>query len=1114
MRPNTVVCAAAGLLVSALCALAGAASPRGDAAGNSPPDMPLITEPAQDGMITNPEDTHMETGPFSDPDPGDTHLCSDWEIWTITPSQRVWAAPCVTGPEKLHCHLGDGVFEGSHAGRTSLLQATNYRLRARHRDSSGVALTEWSPYAQRLFTTGQLSTVFPLEMDDILDSPVPTWLDTTGAPAVLPPGGIPPALFAESAAGELMLSITGSVGGNVLVNPPPIAEHVPLRIRVSAGGQALLLPETDLAFTDHTGVDRVLFLPAITLPAAQTAHYWVSANGSTYVGSAAQTVPDFSTLARGAGVPWAAESGFKVEAFASGFQLPVNIAFVPNPGVQPTSPLFYVTELYGAIRVVRRNGTVGLYAGNLLNFNPTGNFPGSGEQGVTGIVVEPATGDLFVALLYDSQPPSELHYPEVVRFHSNDGGQTAAIQTAILNMVGETQGQSHQISNLTIGPDGKLYVHMGDGFVSTTALNLESYRGKILRANLDGTAPADNPLYNGAPITSRDYVFAYGVRNPFGGAWRASDGKHYEIENGPSIDRFAKVSAGQNFTWNGNQSTMLSGALYTWDPSVGPVNIVFVQPSTFGGSQFPAGKQGHAFVSESGSTWGTGPQPNGKRITEWVLDAAGNLASGPTPLISYNGSGKATCVGLAAGPDGLYFTDLYKDEAYQSPIDPGANVLRVRFVGAAAFAADVTNGAAPLTVHFSDLSTVPSPTAWLWTFGDGASSTAQDPVHVYTQDGVYNVRLSVTGPAGVAVHQKNGYIQVGQVPRIALIGGALPPGAGDQAVADHLAAHGLIVDTFDDEPANRPTAQQLAADYALVLVSSTVTAGNIAGEFRTADVPLVFWEQGLLRLNREALADDGIAVGNVTGINVLSAAHPVTAGLPPGTNGAFSPGATMSVGRGTVAPGAALLATRSGAATDYAILAAEEGAVLLGGYVPPARRVFVYLENTGFLSATPQTEQVLEQAVCWAGNLHATITAPPSPVTVMEGQPAVLTVGAGGAPPLVYQWRRNAVNLSNGGRISGATSATLTIDPALPSDSGQYDVLVSNGCGGSFTAPVALTVLCYADCTGEGQLTVADFGCFQTKFVSGDPYADCNAVGGLTVADFACFQTRFVQGCP
>jgi hypothetical protein len=55
---------------------------------------------------------------------------------------------------------------------------------------------------------------------------------------------------------------------------------------------------------------------------------------------------------------------------------------------------------------------------------------------------------------------------------------------------------------------------------------------------------------------------------------------------------------------------------------------------------------------------------------------------------------------------------------------------------------------------------------------------------------------------------------------------------------------------------------------------------------------------------------------------------------------------------------------------------------------------------------------------------------------------------------------------------------------------------------------------CYPDCTADETLTIADFGCFQTKFVAADPYADCNTDGAHTIADFGCFQTEFVTGCP
>ena len=383
-------------------------------------------------------------------------------------------------------------------------------------------------------------------------------------------------------------------------------------------------------------------------------------------------------------IPWAVrQSGYTVDVVATGFQLPMNIAMVPNPGSNPGDPFMYVNELYGKIKVITRSGAVSDYATGLLNFNPTGNFPGSGEQGVAGLALDPATGDLFASMVYEdtaSTADPKPHYSKVVRFHSTNGGMTAATQTVVKDFFGEPTEHSHQISNVTIGPDGKLYVHNGDGFDFTTALNLNSYRGKILRMNLDGTAPPDNPLYKASDgINARDYVFAYGVRNPFGGAWRAADGSHYEVENGQNIDRFAKVASGRNFGWDGDDATMRNFALWNWEPANAPVNIAFVQPETFFGSGFPVGKMTHAYVTESGPTYATGPQTRGKRIVDFNPLSGDFTGTSPLNLIEYTGNGKATANGLAAGPDGLYFTDLYKDQNPVSPIDPGANVLRIRY---------------------------------------------------------------------------------------------------------------------------------------------------------------------------------------------------------------------------------------------------------------------------------------------------------------------------------------------------------------------------------------------------------------------------------------------------
>ena len=70
------------------------------------------------------------------------------------------------------------------------------------------------------------------------------------------------------------------------------------------------------------------------------------------------------------------------------------------------------------------------------------------------------------------------------------------------------------------------------------------------------------------------------------------------------------------------------------------------------------------------------------------------------------------------------------------------------------------------------------------------------------------------------------------------------------------------------------------------------------------------------------------------------------------------------------------------------------------------------------------------------------------------------------------------------------------------------------GGGGFDDAWLARYDICYPDCNADGVLTVPDFGCFQTRFITADLYADCNADGALTVSDFGCFQTKFVTGCP
>jgi hypothetical protein len=168
-----------------------------------------------------------------------------------------------------------------------------------------------------------------------------------------------------------------------------------------------------------------------------------------------------------------------------------------------------------------------------------------------------------------------------------------------------------------------------------------------------------------------------------------------------------------------------------------------VQRSTFDGSGFPERKMGAAYVTESGPTWATAVPDAGKSIGEVVL-ASGAVVRKPAKFVRYDGSGKASVAAIAAGPDGLYFSDLYKDAHYQTPVDRGANVFRVRWIGYAEFEArPVTPDG--LTVAFLDRSEAPSAVSSVWDFGDGTFAGEPNPRHTYVQPGTYIVRLTVNG---------------------------------------------------------------------------------------------------------------------------------------------------------------------------------------------------------------------------------------------------------------------------------------------------------------------------------------------------------------------------------
>ena len=109
---------------------------------------------------------------------------------------------------------------------------------------------------------------------------------------------------------------------------------------------------------------------------------------------------------------------------------------------------------------------------------------------------------------------------------------------------------------------------------------------------------------------------------------------------------------------------------------------------------------------------------------------------------------------------GTYTVSLTATNAAGFDTETKSAYIVVSGTSAADFSATPLSGNAPLAVSFTDLSTG-SPTSWSWTFGDGGTSSSQNPSHTYTSAGTYTVTLAVNGPNGPASQTKTGYVVVG-----------------------------------------------------------------------------------------------------------------------------------------------------------------------------------------------------------------------------------------------------------------------------------------------------------------------------------------------------------------
>jgi PQQ-dependent dehydrogenase (s-GDH family) len=168
-----------------------------------------------------------------------------------------------------------------------------------------------------------------------------------------------------------------------------------------------------------------------------------------------------------------------------------------------------------------------------------------------------------VAFTYDDAAGPALGRRFALRRYAYDAASQTLQAPADL-LTGIPAHNDHNAGRLALGPDRKLYLSLGDNGSNfggnrcrpnraqdlptardVAARDWSTYQGKILRIELDGSIPADNPPIGGV----RSHVFSYGHRNPLGLAF-GPGGRLYESEHGPSSDDEVNlIEAGRNYGW-------------------------------------------------------------------------------------------------------------------------------------------------------------------------------------------------------------------------------------------------------------------------------------------------------------------------------------------------------------------------------------------------------------------------------------------------------------------------------------------------------------------------------------------------------------------------------------
>src|SRR3954471_3896285 len=313
-------------------------------------------------------------------------------------------------------------------------------------------------------------------------------------------------------------------------------------------------------------------------------------------------------------------ANFRENIMGAGISNGTNMFFAPDGRL-------FVTQQTGQVRVVDHGAVQATPFTTVPTYASV-----TGERGLLGIAFDPDYfNNHYVYVYYTALTPA-IHN-RVSRFTADPANQNLALagsETVLLDLNNLSGATNHNGGSIHFGPDGKLYVAVGENANGSNAQLLTTRLGKMLRINKDGSIPSDNPFISSTSGLNQA-IWALGLRNPYTFTFQPGTGRMFINDVGENTwEEIDDGIAGSNYGWPTTEGPTsdprFRGPIFSYGHGSSSTTGCAITGGAFynpPSARFPASYVGDYFFADFCSGWIRKLDPgNGNSVADFASGAA------------------------------------------------------------------------------------------------------------------------------------------------------------------------------------------------------------------------------------------------------------------------------------------------------------------------------------------------------------------------------------------------------------------------------------------------------------------------------------------------------------